>query len=814
MATISTTRSALEAGLDRYLAAYARHFLVGERPLPQYDAQLDGEHVVVTVRAPDGIQPLRRRASAYVRLAGDIWGAAQALGERGLWPSLVATYTAHPDGRANEWSRCYDLDVDLDRIEGLEALAHALLDGGARGEAVLLLRRLYQVDLVEERELYVRTLPRSAPPALAQEVRAPSPVPKYVWRGSTTTPLAMLKHVAPFATTVAPAGLLAVAMRIEDILPHLSLSNQLKFFALAETALPALLKAEDGAVREVALGVAQNLGMKLFHHRAFAEAKGLLDLVIDAHGALPESLRARWECRLYLDALAGTETGAEQDWERAAALDSPSDPSPLGPCWFWSGDVRDRRRVALARVAKALAERAAGQDPCKDRKLTKKQPLSEAEKARLLTRAAALSNTAVESGAARAAQALQQAQSGESVTARGFQADEYAARAKVREASGDREGALADYEAARELRIAAGLGWQIDSFGKEIRRLRGAPAGVPRSFDPEWLVDPARTSEERERAATAWLAQPWRRFPDSPAAASSVPVAYVVLRDVLAHGVELWKVAEQDGVALGDRVAFARRALARLDESFDRRDASWLESVLDDSHEVAFFGEGTNISHKSKEERAPLFVWVAAVASADPLTDDAILRGLKGRPWERLAELFEAKVDGYDELRDVFDAVRSAGVSGDDVAVVLRAYDELRRNDWSGFGKPRGAAAKWEAHGKALAGIDASRAAPALVAWTRARAKNRGKLAAKWLWPLYYVGSPNEGEALVAEVKKGAYGQLESLPKGARAARVECLEWFEARATPSQAERPGARSETPRPKARPSPPKARRREPE
>lgn len=784
------SRSAIESALDRAIAGYARHMLVGERTNPTFSARLDGAHVLVDVHAPDGVQHFQRRASAYVRLCADICGRAQAAAERALWPSLVATISEYPDGGSVVWSKVHELLTDMDWVCGLEAIAQALLDDGgpgARDEAILLLRRLYEVDdRGAEHGLYVRLSPRAAPPSIDKEVKARSTV--MLQEGSkSSTPQAMAKRVVPFAGAKEASERLAVAAGIEQALPYLSLSNHLSFFALVEKALPDLMKEGDGAVHEVAIGLAQSLAMKLLYRGAYAEAKKLLDMVVDHHVALPESLRARWECRLYLDACAGAADldAAEEDWKRAAVLDEPTDPSPLGRCIFWKGDVSDRRRVALSRVAEGLAARAEGGDPCKDRRISKKTLPSAEEKARILARAAVLTGDVIEQGSERVAQDLKQARTDGAVTARGFEADEYAARASVREASGDREGALADYEAARELRIAAGLAWQIDSFGEDIRRLRRALAGgekpgrIPLSFDPTWFLDATRTSPEREAAAKTWFAQPWRTFPESPSAARGRPFAYIVLREVLRSSDSLWNLAAQDGIDLGDRVAFGKRALAYLDDWFDRRDATWLQKVLEKAVEVAFLGKSCNLELKSSEERKALMAWLRELAKANPIDEEAILGGLKGTPWLNLKFCFDEHVDSYDPGRDLFDAVRRTGADGDVVAVVLAAYSDLFGNDWSSLGMPRGAAAKWGHHGKALAKLDASKLAPALIAWSRAhRTTTGGYFMAKWLWPLRYVWSEKHCAPFVEEVRKGRVDGGRSLSTKQKAARAECLAWL------------------------------------
>ncbi|MFZ6183642.1 hypothetical protein [Nannocystis pusilla] len=788
------SRTPLEVGLGRVLAAYARHLLTGDRVVPGFAARLDGPHVLVDVQAPDGLRHVRRRAGAYLRLCADVWGQSQSAAERAVLPSLVATLTSHPSGGANGWSRFHELETDPDWLEGLEAVAAALVPG-APEEAVLLLRRLYDVDgrFGPDRGLYSRDLrPRKAPAAIARAVAARSPVtPESEWSRSTT-PHGAIKRVVPFATSESAAERLAVASRIADVLPQLSLSNHLTCYALVDKALPALLQDGDGAVHEVALGVAQNLGMKLLYHRAYAEAMRLLDLVVPYHVALPETLRARWECRLYLDACTGAADldAAEEDWNRAAALDAPTDPSMVGRCMFWAGDVTDRRGVALARVAKGLVARAEGGDPCKDRKVGK--PPAADEKARLVARAAALSGKALMTAAPRIEQDLERARAEGTASGRGFQAEEYAARAQVREASGDLAGALADYEAARELSLAAGLSWQIDHHGEPIRRLRAqlappAPDTIPPGFDPPWFLDPARTAEERERAATAWFAQPWREFPATPQAAAGRPFAYVLLRDAVARSAALWQLAERDGIDLGDRLAFAARALVVLDRWTERRDASLLESVLRDSHELAFFGTGCAVDKKPAEERRPLLEWLGQLARAEPLDEAAVLQGLGSARWTSLAAEFAAKVGDYDPLRDLFDAVRRAGCDGEALARVLHAYQPLMRNDWSNFGKPRGAAAKWESLGRALASLDGRKLAPALIAWTRAQQAVPGyyglpRLSSKWLWPLYYAWSEAHVPAFLAEVSKGNLDNGKSLSKTQKAARRECLDWFAARA--------------------------------
>ncbi|APR88069.1 hypothetical protein A7982_13418 [Minicystis rosea] len=769
--TPKVTRSPLEASLDRFATAYGRHLLTGAPALPAFTARLDGPVVHLDVKAPDGVQTVRRRASAYLLLAGDLWGASRAPEARALAPSLVATLTSEPHVSL-AFKPFEELLQDPDMVDGLLGIAEALAPT-ARAEAVLLVRRLFEVGELgsdntlhpsDERERFI-------PASLFPDVGVRSPFDD---GNDTTTPQAEAKKAAAIAASPHATARLDAAMHLEYTMRHLLYSNHLTYFAHARPVLAALLEEGDGAVFEVALGAAQQLAQKLLARGAYAEAKEILDVLIPHHVALAESLRLRWECRLYLG-----DSGAEDDFARAAALDAA-----VVRCRSWSDDERDRRRGVTSRVATALASKANGKDPCEDRKTTKKTPpLGEEERARLLARAKALTgDAAAKPSGEKAAKA---ARKQEEPDAPVLSPKEYAARAKVRDASGELAAALADFEKARELRIAAGLTWDYDAHSPDILRLRRRihghdAAATPPSFDPDYLLDAKRSPEEREAAAARWFAQPWRTFPTTPAAAVALPYAYVLLRDVVRYGGTLWALAEVAKVDLGDRAAFSLRALPLLDAWGDRRDASFLEDVLEDAHALAFFGEMPNFDALSEKEQKPILRWVKSLVDAPRLDEAAVLAGLEGKPWARLRTCFEAKADDYDTLRDLFDTVRRAGFDGDAIATVLRVYLGLRSHGGSSLGTPKPA---WQKLAAPLASLDASRLAPALIQWTRAQQKvpDAGKLEAKWLWPLYYAWSKKHVVPFLADVKKGALDNGKRLTPPQRATRDACLAWLEAR---------------------------------
>ncbi|MCY1013893.1 hypothetical protein OV079_51885 [Nannocystis pusilla] len=785
------SRTPLEVGLGRVLAAYARHLLTGDRVVPGFAARLDGPHVLVGVQAPDALRHVRRRASAYLRLCADVWGQSQSAAERAVLPSLVATLTSHPSGGANGWSRFHELETDPDWLEGLEAVAAALVPG-APEEAVLLLRRLYDVDgrFGPDRGLYSRDFrPRKAPAAIARAVAARSPVtPESEWSRSTS-PHGAIKRVIPFATSESAAERLAVASRIADVLPQLSLSNHLTCYALVDKALPALLQDGDGAVHEVALGVAQNLGMKLLYHRAYAEAKRLLDLVVPYHVALPETLRA-----LGVPPLPRCMYRRRRPRRRRGGLEPRRGPrrahrSEHGRPLHVLGGRRHRspRRRAGAGgqgAGRARRGRRSVQGP-----QGRKAPAAD-EKARLVARAAALSGKALATATPRIEQDLERARAAGTASGRGFQAEEYAARAQVREASGELAGALADYEAARRLSIAAGLSWQIDHHGEPIRRLRAqlappAPGTIPPGFDPPWFLDPARTADERERAATAWFAQPWREFPATPQAAAGRPFAYVLLRDAVAHSAALWQLAERDGIDLGDRLAFAARASS--------------SSIAGPTAATPLCSRACSATRTSSPSSAPAARstrsrrrsggrcssgWASSPApnrSTRPRCCRAWVAcaGPRSRP--------SSPPRSATTIRCATCSTRCAARA----ATARRspwcyAYQPLMRNDWSNFGKPRGAAAKWESLGRALASLDGRKLAPALIAWTRAQQAVPGyyglpRLSSKWLWPLYYAWSEAHVPAFLAEVSKGNLDNGKSLSRDPEGRAPRCLDWFAAR---------------------------------
>lgn len=792
-------RSPLEAALDRYFQAYARHFLVVDGPraltLPAYTAKLEGPIVKLRLEpALDGTsREVSRRAGAYLLLAGELWGAAAAAETRANLSRLVATLSSHPDGSSDEWDNVYEFEADMDTVVGIEGLAAALLDVGtkaARREAILVLRRLYAVDDQDGSDpgVYTRDFtPRVAPSAIAAEVMASLPIVEAV--SGASTPQAVLKRLAPFAIEATDVDLLAIAWGVGSALPHLLYSNHLGFYGQALPLLERCLADEDGAAFEMALGCVQSLAMKLLHRQAYAEAKTLLDRVIAYEIALPESLRARWECRLYLG-----DPDAEEDWDRAAALDGSREASDVGRCLFWAGDVKDRRNVARSRVAKGLVTKANGGDPFPDRKIAKADLPSAAEKEALLARAKTLTTETIADGEARVSRDMAKARETGAARERGFQADDFVARAKVREASGDLAGALEDYRAARERSLAAGLSWQYDRSGDDVRRLSRALGEtkvppVPPGFDPDWFVAPARTSAERTAAARAWSQQRWKTFPESPreAEASGGPWAYVLLRDVVADGATIWKHALEDGVDLGDRIAFARRAFEYLDPWIERRDASSLESVLDNAHEVAFFGASSAFDRQDVATRKRLYGWVKSLVAAKRIDAESILGPLAGAPWAHLQSCFDEHARKYDTLRDLFDFLSKAKVDVDGIAVVLRAYPHLMKNDWSAYATPDDARAlaPFKALTASIAGLDGARVAPALIAWTRMNQKipdvfGKPKFDAKWLWPLYYAWSKPDVIAFLADVRKGALDNGKSLTTKQRATRKAALAWFDA----------------------------------
>lgn len=768
---MTATSPALVDALGRLFTAFAAHFLRGTWTLPDFRAELaDG---ALRLLLPDH-RAIAGRPSAYLLLAGRFW--AQTRPELEL-PALLPALTHAPLG-AGTWDRWAELRADRRATAALHDLALALA-ADAPDEAVLIWRRLHERDDDWSDRDDSRPGGGRIPAPLRAAVLARSPVLAPLVARRSHSPMGIVKALAPSAGAADETSRLALAVCLDSAVSQLRSSDHLRLHAALRPALERLLAPGDGAAYEVALGVAQQLAAKLHHVQAYAEARPLLDLLIAAGVGFPETLRQRWECRLDLD-----DPGAESDWARAARLDAPGDPSYLGRCMFWSGDASDRRALACSRVAQGLVQRAAGGDPCRDRKPG--APVSAEARARLLARAGRLAAEALELAAERVAADEARARAGESMTARGFQSELFAARAAVREATGDLAGALADYEEARTLRVAAGLSWQSDHHGDDVRRLEralagAAPPAIPASFDPAWLTAAERSAGERAQAIARWGAEPWRSFPATPADALGTPLAYVLLRELVAASEDVWSAAAGDGVALPDRLGFAARARPLLDAHAERRDADRLAWALEHAVFVALArsGDRHDFARKTKEERRPLLTWLAALAAAPALDARAVLAGLAGPPWIRLGDLFHAKVEQLDPLREIFDAARGAGLAADDVAAVVRAYDRLLHNDWTRFARPP---KEWLPLGEALDCPGAARLAPALVAWTRAQQRVPGyyglpKLDPKWLWPLFYAWAPSTAE-LLREVAEGRLDGGKRLTAPQKKLRRECLQWF------------------------------------
>ncbi|MDI1446037.1 hypothetical protein [Polyangium sp. 6x1] len=761
------SNATLHDALAEFFAHFSSNFLQGQREVPSFTARRVGTSIEVAIQRAEG-EPivLRQRGSALYLLAGRVWAETRVHEAHGR-SCLLPTLTPYPVGFSTQWANWQNLQNAALPAVGRIALA---LDEDAHEEAVLLLRHVIDVD-----SGYWLELEHAVPNELRKEALAELSELKERTR-STSSLGGHLKALAPHATSSDPRERLFVAKHYRYTTKHLSNDNHLTFLKNIQPALDAWLKEEDGAVFETAVGIAEMLGYKLFNHCAYAEAEPWLSTAIDAGVAGAELFRARWECRLYL----GDERAAAEDWRAAEPIGDPAQGLSLG--FFFRGDRQDRRAIGLAQVARSLGKLAGGEDPCRDRPKTKKaKPISEAERSSLLTRARVLADEAVGMIDERARGDEARARAGEGVTERGFEARIFAARALVREGSGDTAGALDDYRRARTLATAAGLSWHGDLHGEDIRRLEQAGktngGAIPESFDPVWFLASERSDDERGRAVAAWGAQPWRGVPGARERGASIPIPFVLLKEIVDHSAALWKLGEADGVKLPDRLEFVQRARPLLDRFADRRDADRLASVLDDAHEIAF----DVLPRHEKAERAPFFAYLRALGDAETIDEAVVLSALGDDAWGRLTRRLEAKLDELDPLRDVFDATVRAGAPMEAVAAALAAYRELFRNDWGSFGTPRPA---WVKLAQPLERADGAKLSAALIECIRREQSVPGyyglqRMPAKYLWPLFYAWHPATEEFL-NEVLAGKLDNGKSLSATQRKARLECLAWFAA----------------------------------
>jgi hypothetical protein len=229
---------------------------------------------------------------------------------------------------------------------------------------------------------------------------------------------------------------LIAALVLDGVMHELLHSNHLSFEAVVRAPLHAMVGERDGAVYEAALGCCQNLGHKLVHKRAYAEARPYLDAVIAGGVGLSEALRARWECRLYEAGLSGGPP-CDDDWARADAVETTP----------------------------ALVPRAGGGDPCTDRRISKKAvPPTRAQATRMLAFAHALADEALE-----VLPPYVRPETLPIARHRPAHAEALAARGTVRKARGDVDAAVEDFLAAEGIGRGEGLEGVVDWFARQDR---------------------------------------------------------------------------------------------------------------------------------------------------------------------------------------------------------------------------------------------------------------------------------------------------------------------------------------------------------
>jgi hypothetical protein len=449
--------------MEAYLAAYARQFLGDDLPVPP-----------LTVRSDRGVFEVSTgtrvlavgRISAFLSFAGRFWGAVLARPGEPPIPRIPAlssfpTGETYGVGPYDEWYRGLQLRPETRRP--LEEVARAL-PADADGEAVLLLRRVSRLDgqwgdlASAEETARIRAVRRGAEKAALRHTEILGKIStKETW-----SPLGVAKVAAPCAASADPVERLIAALVLDGVMHELLHSNHLSFEAVVRAPLHAMVGERDGAVYEAALGCCQNLGHKLVHKRAYAEARPYLDAVIAGGVGLSEALRARWECRLYEAGLSGGPP-CDDDWARADAVETtPALPTPL----YYNARSRiERRAVTLARVTRALVTRAGGGDPCTDRRISKKAvPPTRAQATRMLAFAHALADEALE-----VLPPYVRPETLPIARHRPAHAEALAARGTVRKARGDVDAAVEDFLAAEGIGRGEGLEGVVDWFARQDR---------------------------------------------------------------------------------------------------------------------------------------------------------------------------------------------------------------------------------------------------------------------------------------------------------------------------------------------------------
>jgi hypothetical protein len=730
---------ALIPHLQRVFEAFRDTCGASEWRILPFEIERDGPSLVVRVLDDEfegGAHVIHGHVSALMLLAGRYWAATAPDAAFRVYPAYLR-----------------DLG-DARRVE--EAARAALTEAallfaaaGEREEASFVLRRaLRGGDLAGLVGWRVGELVDPRVPAELREDVLRSPELAHSLAGETGR---RVDRVLPIA--LARAGHLdaleraTAAAAAEDIVRFGS-GRSVRALADASTAtLVVLTRDRVPFVAERALGALQRLADLLWSEAEWARLAPCLDPLIDAGVFVNEYLRRRTICRL----AAGDDDAAAADWQRVEAIGTRG-PISLGP-GMGMGSLEDFWLSGVVRVAKRLSQQSDAQAQDRSREL--------------LARVAPKIELRV---SAQIERARAHAGAGEPNEPSSVFSELYDVLGHLAERVGDLDLALAAYHRGREYVSTTGDG-RTAAFGPELERVRRCRLGLGwppplEDFEPDWLVDPARTDEETREAVSRWSRTAWRAFPSTAAAAAGTPLVAAMLRrfDVA----RAWPEARRYDRFLVIYERHTSLAVARP----GRRLATW---------EWAFGHDGANrvaFALETAEQWQTYDAWLSQLEVLPP-NEEAILAALPSEVFARISQRLESKGSCLDLERYLVDQIHQIGAD----PLAARRWLALCRRLRGEAGSEPSPTFEREA---TLAGGGPA-VGRAYWAWVeillgpkdRFEADRPDWLEPHFLWPLAYYWDPALEPSVVAAVQ----GALDPAPpqRAQRHSRAAAAAWLAAR---------------------------------
>lgn len=764
----------LREALKDLFIAYGEHLAEGWS-LVEFEVSWEGREIVLTMQGQrEGrlvttsspapmVRSVKGHLSAWKQLVGRYWAASQKDEFFQALHTVLPTLMDRPGSGGAFWEPFSEVLEDRRVKQAVKTFAKACKDHG---------------DVVGARMC-----------SLSQGItsrhrrgKASSKVSGALEAKGSLSTVGGIKLLAPLMRAVDPQDRIEALLELQDILMMSSPKNCLTANKLMMEHVAPLWTDPEPLVREQAIAVAERWAPTLMTRKAFEEALPVLDVLIDYGVALPDNLRHRYLCHLVL----GNDQEAQADWSSIEIIyEGVEEVHLLG---FEHGSIQSYRGLALTIAAEAQLQFANGEDPAKERRVTKKRLKALQEPGWYRSRARSILEEALH------IVGDPPPDSSDGFGA-GYRGRTYGVLAMVQEQEGDLEAALENYRRANEMVVAGGIPWHRDMFRAKAvglaEKLEGSAKQSeerppwPAEFDPDWLIESSTPTRVAEQALRAWEG-PWENFPLDAESASQTPLASILLEkfgplSLPWHLVEKMKLAgycdydsyEQTNAAVLNRF---RTVIDEWHES--RRKRAWEETFR--YHRLPqLFGwswDGyKDCSHPDWERDFKR--WVSSIADAPDGNVETVLRELPDHVYERMHGWHASAGLAMDSEHFLVSVLWDGTKDVVTVQRVFRLYRPLFGPVWTRTPAPKkdflGAAEPLKQDGT-------ESLATALYRFTKDHAKIRDPdheiFEEKWLWPWAFLWHPNM-EAHLLEALQGEWDH-KKIKRAKRGRRLDCFAWL------------------------------------